>query len=81
MDFLGLIPDGNRNIYPVHSTQTDSGAHPIPYPVGTWGYAPGFKLAACLSVVPRSRIMQLCFDSLTSLYGIVVNYVIKCSRL
>jgi hypothetical protein len=42
LDGLGSIP-GSVRFSLLHSVQTDSGAHPASYPVGTVGSFPGLK--------------------------------------
>jgi hypothetical protein len=53
----------------LHSVQTDSGAHPISYPVGTVGFFAGVKL----HLVPCSRKVELYLHSLIYLHDIVLN--------
>jgi hypothetical protein len=61
------------------SIQTNSGAHPASYPMGTGYSFPGgksgrdMKLPAHLLLVPRSRKLELNLYSPICLYGIMFN--------
>jgi hypothetical protein len=35
LDGRGSIPGRDKRLYPLHSIQTGSGAHPVSYPMGT----------------------------------------------
>jgi hypothetical protein len=60
----------------LHSVETDSGAHPASYKVGTVDFFPGVqsvKLTTHLHLVPRLRIEELYLHSPICLHGIVLN--------
>jgi hypothetical protein len=60
----------------LHYVQTDSGAHPPSYPMGSGGNFPGVRRQgrqADLGLVPRSRMVELYLHSPLCLHGIVLN--------
>jgi hypothetical protein len=57
----GSIPSKTKFIFLLHRVQTDSGAHPVSYSMGTGGLFPwglGVKLTTHIHVVPRSRKVE-----------------------
>jgi hypothetical protein len=67
---------GVQDLSLLHSVQTDSGAHPTSYSMGTGGSFPGgkvVKLITHLHLLLRSRILELYLHSLICLNDIVLN--------
>jgi hypothetical protein len=62
-----------------YSVQTNSGAHPASYPMGTWGSFPGglssrnVKLTTHLHLMPGSGKVELYLHSTIRLHGVVLN--------
>jgi hypothetical protein len=89
------FPARTRNYSLIHTVQTDSGTHPVSYPMSTgvsfsgesgWGV----KLTTHLHLVPRSIKVELWLHSPIRLHGVVLHklstrttllFCLKCTEI
>jgi hypothetical protein len=79
LDGGGSIPGRGKRFSVLYSVQTGSRPHPASYPMNTWGFSPGgksswgVKLTTHFNPVPKSRMVELYFNSPIRLHGVVLN--------
>jgi hypothetical protein len=72
------FPAGAKDFSLLHDIWATSGAHPVPYPMGSGGSIQtakqlGVKLTTNLYLVPKSRMVELYLHSAIRLNGVVLN--------